>query len=355
MFSYKNPGEDDLFQKYKLLTYRLAFPLGIVLNVFYMIVVAKGQGFLYFLSIFQTIFLILLTVLVWGRTKLGFIESAFYFTFQTAFLLMTYSVLHDAILKNSITPAILADAVNSLALWSAIFMLAVFLTLKPDMSVFFIAYAFLGLVLLGVITLIPLWSLHQLTSEYLFRWVNPLAGLMIVILLLQRMGTLQQRQASVDALTGALNRHTLVPTLEHEISRALRYERPLTLILLDIDHFKDINDTFGHLVGDHVLIVVASLLRDSIRSTDYLGRWGGEEFLIILPETEALVAEKLAERLCDSIRQKQYGEVEQVTASFGVTTYKTGQTLEDVQQAVDMAMYQAKKGGRDQVVSFPST
>lgn len=355
MFSYKNSRESDLFRKYKQLTYRLAFPLGIAINILYMIVMAKGQGILFYLSAFQTVFLVVLTIMVWRKeANLGLVEPAFYFTVQTVFLLMTHTSLAGAIGQNELTPAKLADPVNSLALWTVIFMLAGSLTLKPNLSVLFIAYAFFGVVLLGVVNLISLQISGQLVSDYLFRWVNPLAGLMITILLLQRMGTLQQRQASVDALTGTLNRHTLVPTLEHEISRASRYARPLTLILLDIDHFKDINDTFGHLEGDRVLMLVSSLLRDSIRSTDYLGRWGGEEFLIILPETETQVAERLAERLCDTIRQKKYGKVEQVTASFGVTTYTIGQTLEDVQHAVDMAMYQAKQGGRDQVVSLPS-
>lgn len=348
MFSYNNPREKDLFQKYKQQTYRLAFPLGIVINILYMIVMAKGYDFLFYLSAFQTVLLLVLTIMVWGRsTDLGVVEPAFYFLVQITFLFMTHASLARAMARNSLSPAVIADLVNSLALWTSIFMLAGSLTLKPKVSILFIAFAFFGVALLGMINLVFLQSAGHLTSDYLFRWVNPLAGLLITILLLQRMGLLQQRQARTDALTGLLNRHSLYSILDQELARAFRYKRELSVIIFDLDNFKTVNDTLGHAEGDKVLVNVSFLVRGLIRSVDYIGRWGGEEFLIVLPEANLMMARRLADRLRSEIERGGL-----ITASFGVAFNCEG-NLENVLRAADRALYQAKQNGRNQIVVFP--
>jgi diguanylate cyclase (GGDEF)-like protein len=165
-----------------------------------------------------------------------------------------------------------------------------------------------------------------------------------------------------DSLTGCYNRGYLNEHLQHEIKRASRYHHSLSVALCDIDHFKQVNDTFGHLCGDMVLQEFVQRIQSLIRSDmDWLARYGGEEFLLVLPETTFKNAGRLAERLRKQISKKQFsweGEKVSITASFGVTgidrkSALNGFMLEDFIEAADQYLYKAKKSGRDKVVSGP--
>lgn len=153
-----------------------------------------------------------------------------------------------------------------------------------------------------------------------------------------------------DKLTQVYNRGKLDSVLQHEISRAKRYNQDLSVILLDIDHFKRVNDLFGHGVGDSVLVGMATILQDSIRETDTIGRWGGEEFLIILPQTGHKQAFEVAEKIRQAISSKQFTVAGHLTASFGVTRFIPEESEEDVLARADTALYEAKNTGRDRVV-----
>ncbi len=154
-----------------------------------------------------------------------------------------------------------------------------------------------------------------------------------------------------DRLTGIANRHVLDEELEKELARSTRYGTPFSLIMLDIDWFKNINDTYGHYNGDTVLQKIAKLLELHIRKTDVLGRWGGEEFLIICSQTDLFGARKMAEHLRESIEQLDYGFMEEkVTASFGVAPYIQGDTSVSIIKRVDAALYRAKDASRNCVV-----
>lgn len=161
--------------------------------------------------------------------------------------------------------------------------------------------------------------------------------------------------ASVDSLTGLFNRRHLSQGLAREVATAQRHGRNLSLILLDIDHFKQINDVFGHHAGDVVLTGIGSVLNGRIRATDMAGRWGGEEFLVICPNTSSSEALFVAEALRVAISQQQFPEVGMCTASFGVAGYQPGDTPRMVEQRADMAMYQAKMAGRNRVALAGST
>lgn len=160
-----------------------------------------------------------------------------------------------------------------------------------------------------------------------------------------------EMQASTDALTNAYNRSKMGELLDEEWSRAKRYGTLFSLVMLDIDHFKEINDEHGHQAGDKALIAVAQRLTRELRDIDCLARWGGEEFLLLLPNTSQKGATELAER-CRVALMSTPIESFNITASFGTAQYDTqDQDLNHLLKRVDIALYQAKNAGRNRVVA----
>jgi len=158
------------------------------------------------------------------------------------------------------------------------------------------------------------------------------------------------KQSTEDPLTGIYNRRYLENKLEEYIKLAQRHNRPLSVIMFDIDFFKHINDTFGHDVGDKVLKAIAKVVSENIRNTDIFARYGGEEFVIIAPETTKEDAKILAEKLRSLIRNLHFEEGINVTCSFGVASLEKHDTKETLLKRADDALYEAKKTGRDKVV-----
>jgi len=160
--------------------------------------------------------------------------------------------------------------------------------------------------------------------------------------------------ANTDVLTFLPNRRKIIVDLQEEVIRSNRYNTPLSISLLDLDHFKDINDTYGHTTGDEALRSVAARLREQIRHPDTIGRYGGEEFLIVLPSSRIQAASEQADRLCQTIRTLQVdsnGHSFSVTISLGVAQYKIGdENWEQFLHRADEALYRAKDKGRDQWV-----
>ncbi|MDP3512255.1 MAG: diguanylate cyclase [Sulfuritalea sp.] len=154
--------------------------------------------------------------------------------------------------------------------------------------------------------------------------------------------------ASTDLLTGAYNRYRFTELFGIELQRVQRYGGDLALIMFDIDHFKDINDRFGHAAGDMVLKEIAHLVRNLIRANDVLVRWGGEEFMILVPHTGNEAAD-LAEKLCLAVEEHHFHYAPRVTASFGVSAHVSGDTLETLCARTDEALYRAKHQGRNRV------
>jgi len=155
--------------------------------------------------------------------------------------------------------------------------------------------------------------------------------------------------AARDKLTNLYNRWKLDERFALEILRAERYDRPLSIIILDLDHFKTVNDTHGHPAGDLVLAETAARMQANLRKSDVLGRWGGEEFLIICPETDIDTAMKLAERLRAACETRDFPVTGPLTASFGVATHRQGRRAKEILLAADIAMYRAKNTGRNRV------
>ncbi|WP_119394182.1 GGDEF domain-containing protein [Salinibius halmophilus] len=155
------------------------------------------------------------------------------------------------------------------------------------------------------------------------------------------------RISLTDPLTGIGNRGALEQAMVREIAGALRFKQPLSLIIADIDHFKAINDRYGHERGDTVLQEVANNIADSLRKTDTVYRYGGEEFVVLLPRTSTELARIVAERLQKDVQQVVLPDSNKVTASFGIAELHNGQDAATLLQRADQALYRAKNAGRN--------
>jgi diguanylate cyclase (GGDEF)-like protein/PAS domain S-box-containing protein len=158
-----------------------------------------------------------------------------------------------------------------------------------------------------------------------------------------------RNMANTDQLTGAYNRHKFLECLEYEISRIKRNNSALSLVMLDIDHFKRINDLHGHNTGDEVLKELVRVIRNNLREVDILTRWGGEEFIVLAPDTNKLQAAALAERLKRTVSEHEFPGVGSVTISLGVTQFSPNESPDSLINRADERMYMAKRSGRNRV------
>jgi diguanylate cyclase len=159
--------------------------------------------------------------------------------------------------------------------------------------------------------------------------------------------------ATTDVLTSLPNRMAYEERIHEEIERARRYQRPLSLTILDVDFFKKINDQFGHPAGDKVLKILAEVFRKRTRDSDFIARMGGEEFMLILTETTADDALTVTDTLRGIIEQANFhfrDKAVPVTVSCGITEYSEGDTAEEMYSRADQALYEAKEGGRNRCI-----
>ncbi len=195
------------------------------------------------------------------------------------------------------------------------------------------------------------------------RWLYPtilgsFSGLLLLFVLLYVFTLKRQVQertceleilSQTDMLTGLYNRKKIDELLAAEVERARRYKHQLGIVMLDLDYFKQINDTFGHTVGDDVLVAFADILRENLRASDSAGRWGGEEFLIICPETGREGVFELADKLRTVIDDFRFETVGHCTASLGGTELMPEDEIKDVFIRADIALYKSKAAGRNRV------
>ena len=190
-------------------------------------------------------------------------------------------------------------------------------------------------------------------------WVNLSLSFLITIVVLFianfTLSKYQQRleiMATKDKLTGIDNRHAFDPAFQQVLKTASRNNQALSVVLIDIDHFKKINDNHGHIVGDKVLQIIAGLLKKNLRESDLLCRWGGEEFMMLLPKCELKDAKLLAEKIrlqIENEKMRVEGKQITITASFGICEYTHNKTQHEVFESVDTALYRAKDLGRNRV------
>ncbi|MFS1703886.1 GGDEF domain-containing protein [Alteromonas sp. AMM-1] len=161
-----------------------------------------------------------------------------------------------------------------------------------------------------------------------------------------------EKQANTDAVTGVASRFAIMNTLSRSYITYQRYYRPFSILMVDVDHFKHVNDNHGHQAGDEVLAALAHCISETIRATDKVGRYGGEEFLVVLPETPQGAAVELAERVRKNIEQLALPQNISITCSIGVATITKDTTDDGLITQADKALYSAKHAGRNQVVVF---
>lgn len=189
----------------------------------------------------------------------------------------------------------------------------------------------------------PYSNKHNLLISRLLHFINAVSSE------LEQANRELTRMVGIDKLTQIYNRFKLDDILQSEINRSERYNTCFSIILMDVDYFKQINDNYGHLAGDTVLIQLACILKENVRQTDAFGRWGGDEFLIILPETNLAQAALVSKKIRKVISLQFFSIAKQVTCSFGVTQYIKDDNRDDILARSDRALYQAKNSSRDAV------
>ncbi|MFC2073895.1 diguanylate cyclase [Campylobacterota bacterium] len=198
-------------------------------------------------------------------------------------------------------------------------------------------------------------SQQELLSKVYSRWAEGLKDhgkeLEEINKMLEARASKFEEMAQIDVLTGLANRSSFEEKMVDELERIERYQsQAFSVIFFDIDHFKNINDTYGHLVGDHVLQSISTQCKSLLRINDMLARWGGEEFVAILPMVEIEGAKLVAEKLRKYIEEYIFEQVGNITCSFGVSQYQEGDTPTALLHRADNAMYEAKKAGRNRVI-----
>ena len=207
----------------------------------------------------------------------------------------------------------------------------------------------------------PIWKLEGLQSYQYYRIIAYQIILLAYSNLYYCWSETTKRKAFIankelldlswkDPLTGLYNRKKFDDALEHWMSFSKRYGNSLSLILLDIDNFKSVNDTHGHIVGDNLLKGVAAAIGSSIREADVFARWGGDEFAILLPNTDLQQAQKLAERLKERISSSSFGPFQGMTCSFGVAEYEESDSKQSLLKRADDLLLQAKSSGKGRVL-----
>jgi len=186
-------------------------------------------------------------------------------------------------------------------------------------------------------------------SEIMVGETRSFVGIMRDLTERKKAENILEELASTDPLTSLFNRRKLNEFLEQEISRAKRYKTDFSVIMIDIDHFKNINDTYGHQEGDRVLKALGMRVKDTIRESDILARWGGEEFMILAVNTDLPNAQIVAEKIRTDIEIQHVADIVEFTVSVGVTQFKDSDDVASLVDRVDKALYQAKKEGRNRV------
>jgi len=297
-----------------------------------------------------------LTLLLWWRRRsLRFVEAAV----ATGVAAALFVLLHQALFG----PAELAaQRFVRLAPWVSVALTAVLLLLDCHRAIWTASGIYSGLLIIGLAYFVrtglsgvrpallgPLIQFYLANAVFLcllYAWVEMRRQYDRTRHLARSMADL----AHTDPLLGIPNRRQMHAYIQREIREAEEGMAPATMIMFDVDRFKQVNDTYGHETGDLVLRAVTAAVRQTLRSTDRVGRWGGDEFIVLVHVNEVGQAYQLAQRLGDAVHQKLSDRFLQVTISLGVAPYHPGDTVSSWVRRADQALYSAKESGRNRVV-----
>lgn len=299
----------------------------------------------------------LVALLLWGRERaIRLVERVGYAGIVVYFVADKYYVVYSGDLRT-----IPIDSVSEVFSWTPVLYILAYLIFGAGRGLAVSATFYVILLAAGVPHMAQNLALGDESGGFNAFVQFYLANVVIVVLLYvfarlitaylktHALNEASHKLAHTDFVTGVPNRRHLYAALEREISEAPEDGRSLAVIMFDLDHFKRINDAFGHDAGDRVLEGVAQLVNGCLRAPDQLSRWGGEEFLILAPGTDLEGGESTALRLREEVEGASFGGTSPVTASFGVAAYRDGDTPETLLKRADEALYRAKAAGRNRV------
>lgn len=347
MENWTAPSESEKRQRKVVL---ITFPLGAILLLLYFFNLFNNQE--YFSAwgafVFGMELLVLFVFVYFNVFPIRHVELVFYYSFLLFIVCLTLLSIEVAASNPTTGSFVFSSTLSGITMWICIIFLSSYLILSYEQDRLFVIITCLVLFLLAAYHLL---FRDGMEIRIIFRWVNTFLGIGVVLTLIYYTGRLQRFYAEADTLTGILNRRVTYEVLYKEFHRAERYKETLSIILVDIDEFKQINDRLGHGTGDLVLREFTKLVRHSIRDIDSFGRIGGDEFIIILPTANTENACHVAERIRAALTTHPFKIKLPVTASFGVATYTFGNTMEEWVHYADKALYKAKQNGRNCVVS----
>jgi diguanylate cyclase (GGDEF)-like protein/hemerythrin-like metal-binding protein len=241
------------------------------------------------------------------------------------------------------------------------FLVLITIFLQFIRKISFPIYFFAGALILGISIIVLV--LNQLNIigysiffEYSFAYAIAIEGMFFTLGIfdhIQRLKLMNRHYFKIavkDQLTGLYNRYYLDVNIDKYFNQGRRYHEPLSMLLIDVDHFKKVNDTYGHDVGDQVLIELSRLLKENIRESDLLIRWGGEEFLVVLPKTDSLGCSALGEKIRKTVESYDFQKIQNLTISIGGGKWLPFEKKDELFKKVDDALYEAKKNGRNKYV-----
>jgi diguanylate cyclase (GGDEF)-like protein len=338
-------------QHFKRLVYALSTLSGFALTVYYtldMRALYPDSTFAASLSVAGELLMFALLFALVPR-YVHVLERCLYPAMVASLALLAWLKVRDLSAQGLLSFEVLALIVQMMVIWFTVYLLGAFLT----QSVRYVNRLFWGvwatLLSLALLTAFTVRLSTPRSTVLLTAWLGGLVPLLVVTFVLRSLGRLHQRLATTDNLTGLANRHILSEVLERQHHQAQVYGRPFAVVLVDLDHFKLINDTYGHAAGDTVLSQVAALLLRTLRRTDTIGRWGGDEFLVVLPQTSHQEALELAERVRAALVATTFPAVGPVTATIGVQGYRPGHSIDALLAGADQALYVVKQRGRNAV------
>ena len=243
-------------------------------------------------------------------------------------------------------------SMNVYALWSPIFLTYIFIVLERKWALYYAIMIFFITIVMGV----PHFY-NSITADFLIQYYISTVLYIFILFYFKKIisnfieSEILKKYAYYDYLTDIGNRRLLDKWLENEIKRCHKTNHVFSIIYFDIDHFKKVNDKYGHDIGDNVLKEFSFLVKSCISSNDYFGRWGGEEFILILPNQSLTEATQFADNLRQIIEKHSFQYVGQVTSSFGISAFQQNDLSKNIIKRADEALYIAKNNGRNVVAT----